>query len=378
MEYSTLRIIWWVLLGVLLAGFAVMDGFDLGTAALLPFLGRKDLERRTVINTVGPVWEGNQVWIILGAGAIFAAWPIIYAVAFSSFYLAMLLLLLTFIIRPVAFKYRSKMNNPRWRSTWDWSLSLAAIVAALVFGVAIGNILQGIPFYLDPTLRAFYTGQFWQLFNPFALLCGLVSVSMIIMHGGVYSAMKTEGIIRSRAVKASRLFALLLLIVFSIAGYWVATHIKGYVLTQAININGPSNPLHKQVALQTGAWIANYFDHPWMILAPIMGFVGAIGVILFVNIRSSLFAFICSAVSTFGVVTTVGVSMFPFILPSSTNPSSSLLVWDASSSKMTLNIMLVAVVIFMPIILAYTSWAYWVMRGKVTTDYIEKNDATTY
>ena len=160
LDYPTLRVIWWALMGVLLIGFALTDGFDLGVAALLPFVGRTDAERRQVINTIGPTWEGNQVWFILGGGAIFAAWPMVYAVSFSGFYLAMFLVLSALILRPVGFKYRSKRPDPRWRAFWDWGLFVGGFVPALVFGVAVGNVLQGVPFRLDSDLRYFYEGPF--------------------------------------------------------------------------------------------------------------------------------------------------------------------------------------------------------------------------
>lgn len=374
LDYATLRVIWWVLLGLLLAGFAIMDGFDLGVAISLPFIATEDADRRIIINTIGPVWEGNQVWIILGAGAIFAAWPIIYAVSFSCFYLAMLLLLLTFIVRPVAFKYRSKLSHPRWRSLWDWTLSIAAIFAALVFGIAVGNVLQGIPFYFDPTLRIFYTGSFWQLFSPFALLVGLISLFMLVMHGNCYLALKTTHEIQRRALYLSRIAAVILMILFALAGIWVAFGIKGYVLAQAIDHQAPSNPLLKQVVLAKGAWITNYKHHAWILIAPLCGFLGALGAILFGYGRRYHLAFISSACSVFGIVTTVGLSMFPFILPSSSNPQSSLLVWDASSSQLTLTIMLIATIVFLPIVIIYTSWVFWTLRGKVTHQTIEEND----
>ena len=171
-DYETLRIIWWALLGILLIGFAIMDGFDLGTAILLPFMGRTDLERRMLINSVGPVWEGNQVWFILGGGAAFAAWPPLYAISFSGFYLAMLLVLLALILRPVAIKFRSKIDDDTWRTVCDIALFISGIVPALIFGVAFGNLLLGVPFHLDDELRAHYTGSFFGLLNPFALLCG--------------------------------------------------------------------------------------------------------------------------------------------------------------------------------------------------------------
>ena len=203
-EYEILRLIWWAVLGVLLIGIAVMDGFDLGTAILLPVIGRTDMDRRIMINTVGPVWEGNQVWLILGGGAIFAAWPALYAVAFSGFYLAMLLLLLSLILRPVGFKFRSKLEDTRWRTTWDTALFIGGLVPALVFGVAFGNALQGVPFRFDDTLRMTYTGTLFALFNPFALLAGLVSVAMIVMHGAAWLSCKTEAPLRARAATGRR------------------------------------------------------------------------------------------------------------------------------------------------------------------------------
>ena len=181
-EYEIFRVIWWAILGVLLIGIAVMDGFDLGAAMLMPFIGKTDNERRVVINTVGPVWEGNQVWLILGGGAIFAAWPMLYAVSFSGFYFAILLLLLSLILRPVGFKYRSKLTNPSWRGFWDWALFVGGLVPALVYGVAFGNVLQGVPFTFDDTLRMTYGGSLLALFNPFALLCGIISVTMLVMQ----------------------------------------------------------------------------------------------------------------------------------------------------------------------------------------------------
>src|SRR5215467_1833144 len=190
LDYETLRIIWWALLGILLIGFAIADGFDLGTAILQPFIARTDIERRVLINSVGPVWEGNQVWFILAGGASFAAWPPLYAAAFSGFYLAMFVVLFALILRPVAFKFRGKLDNPAWRTIWDWALFIGGLVPAPIFGVAFGNVLQGVPFRLDDDLRAIYSGGFIDLLNPFALLCGLVSIAMLTTHGAVYVWMK--------------------------------------------------------------------------------------------------------------------------------------------------------------------------------------------
>lgn len=375
-DYEVFRIIWWVLLGTLLIGFAIMDGFDLGVAMLHPWVAKNDSERRIVLNTVGPVWEGNQVWLILGAGAIFAAWPTIYAVAFSGFYLAMLLVLTALILRPVGFKYRSKLETTRWRTTWDYLLFIGGFVPSLVFGVALGNLLQGVPFHFDSDMRIFYTGNFWQLLNPFAIICGLVSVGMLIQHGGLFLAIKSEDPIAKRAINFSRLGSLLVIVLFALAGLWNHFGMDGYLLQTTMDHNGPSNPLHKTVGLVAGAWQQNFFNHPWLWIVPGLGFVGAALSALMARCCSKL-AFIASSLSILGIIATVGVSMFPFIMPSSSEPNMSLLVWDASSSKTTLEIMLFATVVFLPIILCYTAWVYRVLRGKVTEQTIA-DDTNAY
>lgn len=378
LDYEILRVTWWLLLGVLLIGFAIMDGFDLGVGALLPWVARNDVERRVLLNTVGPVWEGNQVWLILGGGAIFAAWPPLYAVSFSGFYLAMLLVLAALILRPVGFKFRSKVASPVWRGVWDWALFVGGAVPALIFGVAVGNVLLGVPFSFDDSLRITYTGDLFGLLNPFALLCGLVSLSMLIMHGGVFIALKTRGHLRERGARASTVGAWLMILLFALAGVWVIYGVDGYVVSGTMAHDGPSNPLGKVVLQESGAWIANYQTYPWMLAAPILGFGGALLAVIALRSQWFVMAFIASAVGVFGVVATAGVSMFPFLLPSSTHPGSSLTVWDASSSHFTLFLMLIATVIFMPLILAYTAWVYRVLKGPVTAEYVQHNEESVY
>ena len=377
-DYATLRIIWWLLLGVLLIGFAVMDGFDLGAAIISPFVARNDIERRIVMNTIGPVWEGNQVWIILGAGAIFAAWPYVYAVAFSGFYLAMLILLAGFILRPVSIKYRSKNKDPRWCRFWDTTFVISGFIPALIMGVAVGNVLLGVPFYFDDSLRMAYTGSFWGLLKPFALMTGMLSVLMLMMHGAMYISIKTEAPITKRAANVARISAGLVIALFAAAGVWIAWGIEGYTVG-AIAPDAASNPLHKHVHQAVGAWLNNYSNITWMIVAPVLGFFGAFIVLAWANVKEmQKLVFVGSALSIFGIIATVGLSMFPFILPSSIAPAASLLVWDASSSHITLFVMLIATAFFMPIILAYTAWVYHVMRGKVTVDHIHSDDKTMY
>ena len=378
-DYETLRLIWWLLLGVLLIGFAVMDGFDLGTQMLLPFVAKTDLERRVVINAVGPVWEGNQVWLVLGGGAIFAAWPPLYAVSFSGFYLAMFAILAALILRPVGFKYRSKRESPEWRARWDWALFIGGFVPALIFGVAVGNVLQGVPFRFDADLRIFYDGTtLFELLNPFALMTGVLSVAMLSMHGASWLVLKTSGAVADRSRRLGSLAALVTIALFALGGVWLWAGIDGYRIVSQVVTDGPSNPLAKSVEQGARIWLDNYAAHPWHMIAPALGFAGALGMLLFVRLRREVLTLLSSAASIVGIISTVGLSMFPFILPSSADPVSSLTVWDASSSHLTLFIMLVSTAIFLPIIALYTTWVYHVLWGKVDAKKISDGDGHAY
>ena len=370
--FEYLRLTWWLILGVLLIGFAVMDGFDLGTATLLPFVAKNDTERRVVVNTVGPVWEGNQVWFVLGGGAIFAAWPALYAVSFSGFYLAMFLILVALIIRPVAFKFRSKRDEAAWRGRWDAALCFSGVVPALIFGVAVGNVLQGVPFHFDSDLRPFYTGSFFGLLNPFALLCGLVSLAMLVLHGATWLQIKADGEPAERARRFGLIAAAVVIVLFAIGGFWVA-NMDGYQVVGTLDPVGPSNPLRKEMTTEAGAWLANYGAQPLLWLVPLVGFGGAALAMLGLFTRIGALSFLGSKLSVAGIITTVGVSMFPVILPSSSEPGHSLMVWDASSSHYTLGIMLIATVILLPIVLLYTAWVYKVLWGKVRESDVNKD-----
>ncbi|MGV2066687.1 MULTISPECIES: cytochrome d ubiquinol oxidase subunit II [Agrobacterium] len=378
-DYEILRVIWWLLLGVVLIGFAVTGGFDLGTGALLPFVAKTDIERRVVINSIGPVWEGNQVWLILGGGAIFAAWPPLYAVSFSGFYLAMFATLFALILRPVGFKYRSKRESAAWRTGWDWALFIGGFVPALIFGVAIGNVLQGVPFHLNDDLRIFYDGTtLFELLNPYAILCGLVSVAMLVMHGAAWLVLKTDGPVAARARGFGSIAALATTVLFALGGVFLWLGVDGYRFTSEVVTDGPSNPLSKTVEVAGGVWFANYVAHPWMMLAPALGLVFPLVAFVLLRARREVLALLSSSLAIFGIIATVGLTMFPFILPSSVDPKSSLTVWDASSSHMTLFIMLVVALIFIPIIVAYTSWVYRVLWGKVDEKAIRDDSGHAY
>jgi cytochrome d ubiquinol oxidase subunit II len=379
LDYGTLRIVWWLLLGVLLIGFAIMDGYDLGVAMLLPFVARTDSERRVTINAIGPHWEGNQVWLILGAGAIFAAWPPLYAAAFSGFYIAMFLVLVTLILRPVGFDFRNKFSDATWRTFWDYALFAGGLVPSVVFGVAFGNLLQGVPFRIDDDLRIFYEGSgLWELLNPFGSLCGLVAAAMLATHGAIYLTLRTDSIVQARARRFAMAGALATILLFALGGLWVWQGIDGYAITSAIVPDGPSNPLLKAVVREPGRWFANYGAHPWMMIAPILGLAGPLIALLCVSASRYALAFVASAIGILGIIATAGLSMFPFLMPSDIAPAASLTVWDASSSRLTLFVMLLVTLIFLPIVVIYTAIAFRALRGMVTASMVEKDSHSLY
>lgn len=378
LDYEVLRFIWWLLIGILLIGFAVTDGFDMGVGMLSRVIGRTDTERRVMINSIAPHWDGNQVWLITAGGALFAAWPMVYAAAFSGFYVAMILVLASLFFRPVGFDYRSKIEDMRWRGMWDWGIFIGSFVPPLVIGVAFGNLLQGVPFHADEYLRLFYTGNFFQLLNPFGLLAGIVSLTMILTQGATYLQMRTTGEVHLRARIAAQISALVMMVGFAVAGLWVIYGIDGYVVTSALDHAAPSNPLTKEVAREAGAWLVNFNQTPILWLIPALGVALPLLTILCSRLEKGAWAFIFSSLTVACVILTAGVAMFPFIMPSSTVPDVSLTMWDATSSLLTLKLMTFVAIVFVPIILAYTSWCYYKMFGRITKEQIENNKHSLY
>ena len=365
-DYATLKLIWWVFMGVLLVGFAVLDGFDLGVGALLRFIGRSDEERRVMLNAIGPTWEGNQVWFITAGGATFAAWPLVYATAFSGFYAALMLTLFALFFRPVGIEYRGKLKDPRWRNAWDWGLFIGGAVPALIFGVAFGNLLQGVPFHFDSDQRVFYTGSFVGLLNPFALLAGVVSLGMLTMHGALYLQLRTDGAVQERARRAALWSGIVFLAAFAAAGVWIATGVNAFRIVTMPPANSAFMPLAKTVERVAGGWLNNYAQYPWMLSAPVLAFGATLLALAASRAGRAGFAFVLSCLGVTGVVLTAGFALFPFIMPSSSDAKSSLTLYDAVSTHRTLQIMFWVVLLFLPIVIAYTSWAYRVMRGTVT------------
>ena len=374
--YLGLKVLWWLLLGVLLLGLAVMVGMDMGVGALLRIIGKTDLERRSMLNAIGPHWDGNQVWFILGGGAIFAAFPLIYATAFSGLYVVMLLLLWSMIMRPLAFEYRSKIPTEGWRNIADWVFLLSGALPMIIYGAAMGNMLQGVPFHFDWDLRSYYTGSFISLFNPFAILAGVLSLALAMYMGATMMVIKTEGALAARARAAGSIAALVAIVLFAVGGVWVSM-MPGFVLTHSVGPALAQTPLTQTVELVKGGLLANYKAMPILWVVPVIGFAGMILGGLLLRAHRPATAWWFGILAWTGVLGATAISLFPFLMPSSSNPSQSLTIWNSVSSETTLLWMTGFSVVFVPLILWYTSWAFYVMRGKVDAGKIE-NDPHAY
>jgi len=376
-DYEAFRFIWWVLVGVLLIGFTIADGFDMGVGALVPIIGKTDNERRVMINSIAPHWDGNQVWLITAGGALFAAWPLIYAVSFSGFYFAMIVTLAALWLRPIGLDYRSKIENSKWRSNWDIAISISGFIPPIIFGVAFGNLIQGVPFTLNDLMMVTYHGSFFGLLNPFALLCGAISLGMFLMMGTTWLQMKTTEEVYCRARNYTTQSSLSVAVLFVLAGFWVQ-FIDGYVIVGELNTLAASNPLAKEVVRESGAWMGNFADYPAMCIAPLLGVLMPLLTILATKVEKNGLAFLFSSLTSTGIILTAGFSMFPFVMPSDLEPNHSLTMWDSTSSELTLQIMTGIAAIFVPIILMYTSWAYYKMFGRLDNEFIEKNKNSLY
>lgn len=376
-DYETLRLIWWLFIGIVAIAFAVTEGFDFGIGALLPFLGRTDTERRVIINSIGPTWEGNQVWLILLGGAIFAVWPPVYATLFSGLYVAMLLVLFALFFRPVGFDYRSKLDNPAWRNAWDWGLFVGGALPPILLGILVGNLILGLPFRLDADLRSFYIGSFWMLLNPFTLFCGVAGLLLCLFHGAVFLQWRTEGVIRRRAQRTARQLGLVTLAALGLTTLWVLIGTERPEIVAMAGTSAPSNPLHKTVSVGAG-WLRHFLGHPWMLVAPVLGFGGLLAAVNRARCDEPGWAFLASSIGIAGVLLTLGFGLFPFLLISSIDPRSSLTLWDASASHTTLAWAFGITVLFLPIVLLYTRWVYRVIWGSVTEAKVLQDTHTLY
>ncbi len=339
-----LAVVWFLLIAVLWTGYLVLEGFDFGVGMLLPILGRNDKERRVMINTIGPVWDGNEVWLLTAGGATFAAFPEWYATLFSAGYLVLLLILLALIARIVAFEWRGKINDDRWRTRFDWAIIIGSWVPAILWGAVFGNIVAGIPMDADHQ----FTGDFFTLLlngNGFALLGGVTTALIFLMHGAIYLSLKTDGEIRERAQKMA---ANLSLATTAVAAVWV---------------------IWLQLAYSENAWT-------WAPL--VLAALALVATVWFTRQRREGLAFISSAVAIVFAVVLIFGSLFPDVLPASNDPANSLTIHNASSTDYTLMVMTWVAVLLTPIVLAYQAWTYWVFRKRITVESIPEHTGLPY
>ena len=375
MDYETLKVIWWGLVLFLLVGFVVMDGFDLGVGMLLPVVGKTDDERRVLLNSVGPVWEGNQVWLIAGAGTLFAAWPLVYAAAFSALYVPFMFLLFGLFLRPVGFDYRSKLPDPVWRRWWDRALVVGGLLPTLVFGATLGLVLQGLPFRFDAALRIHY-GAFafhW----PLLLTAMGTALALLLLHGASFLQCKTQGAIAARCARLALWLGPLASALFALGGVWLG-EMAGYRITAIGDLNGALTPLMKEVVAVPAGWLGNFVAHPVLWAVPVLGLLLPLVCALASRFGKSGLALVASGGACAAMMLTVAIALFPFVLPSSLDPASSLTLWDSTSSERTLLIMLGIVGVLMPVNIGYTLWVYRVVRGRVSAEQVRQHGHSLY
>ena len=332
---ETLQVTWFILIGVLVAGYAILDGFDLGIGTFYLFT-KKEEHRRIALNAIAPVWDGNEVWLLTAGGALFAAFPPVYATVFSGFYIALMLLLAALIARAVSMEFRGKVNTPGWKKVWDWCFGLGSILPALLLGVAFGNILRGVPIDIDGS----YLGTFLGLLNPYALLIGLLSLLLFVMHGAIFLALKSDQELRARSSKIATYTWIVVLVVYAVATY-VSTNVAPYLFFIIL-------------------------DKPLFWVMAVLMVLAIIAIPVMVAKKRFLMAFIASSVMIAMMIGISALSMFPRLLPSTISDDYSLNAYLHSSSELTLTVMLVIAAIGVPIVLVYTIWIYRVFKGKVT------------
>ncbi|ENY71866.1 cytochrome D ubiquinol oxidase subunit II [Aeromonas diversa CDC 2478-85] len=375
MDYATLKLIWWGLVLFMLVGFVVLDGFDLGVAMLLPLMGKDDEERRLVINSVGPVWEGNQVWIIAGAGALFAAWPLVYAAAFSVLYVPMVVLLFGLFLRPVGFDYRSKLGDAAWRRWWDRALVVGGLLPTLVLGATLALVMQGLPFRFDSALRLHY-GPF-VLHGAFIAAVTATALALVLLHGASFLHGKVAGEPARRARAAAIGLGPVATSLYLLAG-WLLLAVPGYNLGEELATTSALSPLAKTVSLHPDGWYANYLASPLLWLVPVAGALLPLASALAAACGRARLGLLASGGACVAMLTSVAIALFPFVLPSSLDPASSLTLWDATSSAKTLGVMLGIVLVLMPINLGYTVWVYRVVRGRLDRAHIRRSGHQLY
>lgn len=364
-DYMTLKVIWWGIITLVLIAFAITGGMDLGVNVLLPILGKNDEDRRFILNATGPTWEGNQVWLVTFGAALFAIWPDVYATSFSGLYFALLLALFMLILRPPGFDYRAKIDSHRWRAGWDLALFVGGVILTLVFGVAIGNLFIGLPFNFDADMRLTYAGGLLDLFSPLPLLFGLVSLSLLTLQGGLFLQYKLDDSFTRLVQKIIHTLGIVFFVTFIAAGFYSGLKVPGFQIDAIGDINTNLTPVNKTVSLVLNGWLKNYTKHGILWIFPILSVICVRIALRLSQHNKPVLGLLSNSIGIACAVLTAAVALFPFIIPSTMNINHSLTVWDSSSSALTLQLSLWAVIILLPIVLLYTAWVYRVMRGKV-------------
>lgn len=356
-DYETLRLLCWALLVLAVIGFMVCDGLVLGISMLLPLIGKTDADRQTLIASIAPTSLGQQAWLVAAIALLFAAWPVAYAIFFSSLQVVLLLMLLAWLARPLGLYFRSAVENPTWREYWDKALAVSGFLPAAMLGIICGNMLKGIPFHLDSDMRIFFLGDFWALLNPFTLLIAATSVSLLLMYGAAYLQLKCTGELYSHGKAMIYKSGAAFLILFALSGLWI-TRLEGYHITSEIFPNGVSNPLAKFVKRSEGLWLDNYEHQPGLWAIPVLAFLCSAATLYLSKINRHSWAFIASSVTVTMSVLTAAVSIFPFLLPSNRSLNSSLTIWDASASQNNLTILIWVAAIALPLLAIASRWAF--------------------
>lgn len=366
LDHAALKMIWWNLEGALLLGYALLGGFDLGVGILLPLAARTKNEQRMFVDAIAPTWDGNQVWLIVAVAVLFAGWPLVYAALFSTAYGIMALLVLALALRPLAFEGRGKLSSPMGQSLCDWGLFLGSSLSVFLFGAAAGSLFLGLPFAFDDDMRLVRESAFPIFFHPLSLISGLASVALAAMHGAAFLLLRLPSSFSARPRQALWVSALFFVAAFS-GALWMAMHAEGYHITSLAEVTeGVIDLRAKEVRLAPYAWMDNFHAHRLWWLAPLAALAGALTALL--GRGRGFLAFFSTSVAVAGTALTFGFALFPFVLPSSLEPSHSLTIWDAASSRKTLLVMFWAAVVFLPLALFYTAWAYLAMRGKVRVE----------
>lgn len=374
-DYAALKLIWWLFIVALFVLFFIFGGRDFGACILLPWMGKNDLQRRLIINSIGSTWEGNQVWLVTAGGALFAAWPLVYATAFSGLYYAFLIVLMSLILRPPGFDFRGKLESSSWRSLWDYSLFVSGIVPALIFGVGLGNLFLGLPFYFDETMRSHYEGSFFQLLTPLTVGFGLASIILLAFHGGVFLQAKVGASVLGAIKRTNILLGAIFVFLFIALGAWVVK-LSGFEINAIQDVHTAFLPVQKTVSVVSQGWSHNYNQFPVLWGFPIATMVIMLIAIFSTAIDFPKVAFTLSSLAITTALSTAAIALFPFILPSSLNPNHSLTIWDAVSSHRTLFYMFVVAIFFLPIILGYTFWVFRVLRGRLTENELLSNKSS--